>query len=141
MADLRRLTLGAAEPAETWLNERSSSVALLQPNVDRPNEIWLVLGPQADPAEIARLLAASRDAPDGPKGQLAVYSDTAGWENWTSPDRHLDLHEGITYKNIRAILGTYATLEPLVFIGGTLALTALSMLAALGFLVATRGRS
>jgi len=141
MADLRRLTLGAAEPAETWLNERSSSVALLQPNVDRPDEIWLVLGPQADPAEIARLLAASRDAPDGPKGQLAVYSDTAGWENWTSPDRHLDLHEGITYKNIRAILGTYATLEPLVFIGATLALTALSMLAALGFLVATRGRS
>lgn len=140
-AELRRLTLGAAQPADQWLDGRRPVAALLQPDLDRPGDIWLVLGPQADPAAIARILAATRDAADGPSGQLSVYTEEDGWQSWTSPDLRLDLHEPVTIRNLRDIMGTYATLEPLQFIGATLFLTALSILAALGFIVVTRGRT
>ncbi len=141
IAELRRLTLGAAEPLEDWLAERTATAALLQPDPDRPGEVWLVLGPQADPAAIARVLAASRDAANGPNGQLAIYSEQGGWASWTSPDLHLELHEPVNIRNLRDIMGTYATLEPLHFMGATLLLTALSIIVAVGFIIVTRGRS
>lgn len=140
VAELRRLTLGAEQPLEDWLAERMATAALLQPDPERPGDIWLVLGPQADPAAIARVLAASRDAADGPNGQLAIYSEEDGWSSWASPDLRLELHEAITLRNLRDIMGTYATLEPLHFMGATLLLTALSIIAAVGFIIVTRGR-
>lgn len=137
---LRRMALGSEQPLETWLEDRTAQAAMLQPDPGRPGDIWLILGPRADPADIVRTIAASRDGAGGPTGQLAIYSADAGWESWASPERALRLHESINIGNLREIMGTYATLSPLQFIAATLVLTLLSVGAALGLLFTLRGR-
>ncbi|MDG4649220.1 cellulose biosynthesis cyclic di-GMP-binding regulatory protein BcsB [Roseibacterium sp. SDUM158017] len=140
LAVLRRMAFGASQPLDVWLAERTAQAALVQPDPARPGEIWLVLGPQAEPAEIARAVAVGRGRFDGPTGQLAVYDSATGWQSWVSPERQLRLHETITARNLREIMGTYATLVPLHFIAATLLLTALSVVVAVGFLITSRGR-
>jgi hypothetical protein len=137
---LRRLAFGDTPELGAWLTGRDAQAALLQPDPRRPGDLWLVLGPAARPDEIARVLAASRDSPAGPTGQVALYSEAAGWESWTSSARPLRLHEPLTMTNLRAVMGNHATLAPIAFVAGFLALTLLSALVAMAILILTRRR-
>lgn len=139
VTELREMAL-ASQPFEEWLAKRNATAAILQPFLERPGEIWLVLGPQADAGEVARSLAVNRDRFDGPAGQIAIYARETGWQTWASPERQLRLHEPLSAGNLREIMGTYATLTPLPFIATILGFAGLSVLFALGFLLSTRGR-
>ncbi|MFP4450158.1 MAG: hypothetical protein ACLFP0_04435 [Rhodosalinus sp.] len=110
----------------------------MQPDPDRPGDIWLVLGRSARPDEIVRVLAGSRDSRDGPSGKVALYEEATGWVSWTAPDRTLKLHEPLKLSNLRAVMGNHATLAPLGYVAAILALTVLSALVAMAILVLTR---
>lgn len=137
---IRRMALGTPETLDQWLDGRTAKAAMLQPDPDHPDDLWLIVGPRAEPARIARILAASLDGYDAPTGQVAIHSEEAGWESWVSPQRALRLHDTITLGNLREIMGTYATLAPLQLIAATLAVTVLSVLVAMGLLFTLRGR-
>jgi hypothetical protein len=111
---------------------------MLQPNPAAPDDIWLILGPQARPGEVALSLNAQLDSFDGPTGQVSVYRSDTGWDSWIAPARRLDLHEDINFRNVREIMGTLATLSPLHFIAATLGLIVVSVGFALGVLLLRR---
>jgi len=132
------LVRGDAPALEDWLGTRHGQAAMLQPDPERPDDIWLILGPFADPATIAGALAASYGSRSGPKGQVSLFIEGEGWVSWTDPQRPLHLSEGLSPGNIRAVLGNYATMAPLRFLALIMSLTVMSALVALAFLVKTR---
>ncbi|MDD7973364.1 cellulose biosynthesis cyclic di-GMP-binding regulatory protein BcsB [Roseinatronobacter alkalisoli] len=137
---LAGLAYGTTPPLHNWLDGKRAQAAVLQPDLDRPGEIWLIFAPDADPLTVVRALAASRTGRDRPLGQLALYQEGRGWENWTAPDRPLTLHEGLGPGNLRAVMGNYATLRPVPFIAIVLGLTLFSAAVALAILILTRRR-
>lgn len=133
-----RLVRGDAPALADWLATHSGQAAMLQPDPAQPDDIWLILGPFADPATVAGALAAHHGGRSGPAGQLSLYVAGDGWVSWTDPQRPLNLSERLSPGNIRAVLGNHATVSPLRFLALILSLTALSALVALAFLVKTR---
>jgi hypothetical protein len=138
VAALRRLVLGDREPLETWIADRTAQAAILQPDANRPGELWLIIGPQAMPEEIARSLVVSRNGMGGPTGQVAIFTNARVWESWAAPGRPLRLHESLNFRNVRDALGNYATHKPLSFIAVIFGLTALSAASATALLLVTR---
>lgn len=131
----RSLVFGTIPSLGDWLHGQEADAALLQPDLARPGEIWLVFAPHATPSTIVRALVASRD---GPSGQVALYTGAGGWRNWTDPSRPLVLQEAVGWTTLRPILGNYATLSPLAFLGAVVLLALLSAGIALFFLKLTR---
>jgi len=138
LSSLRRMALGDAETLETWLSDRAALAALIQPDADRPGDVWLILGPQAVPDDIARSLAASRNMVGGPSGQVAIFTADRAWESWTAPNRPLRLHETLSFGNLRNVLGNYASHQPLGFLAVIFGFTILSAAAGLLLLLLTR---
>ena len=95
-----------------WLADRSAQALLFQPDMSRPDRVWLVVGPRAMPETIVESLAATHRRVDGPKGQVSVLTGEGNWDSWVSPDRPLRLHEPLTLANARAVAGNYATTRP-----------------------------
>ena len=135
------LVRGETPPLEEWLADKDAQIALLQPDMQHPEDVWMILSPSIDPTLAATALAASRVSHDGPRGQVAVYSEGRGWASWTAPDRPLTLRDTLSPGNFRAVMGNYATTAPLPFIGTILGLTLLSAAVALAVLLLTRRRS
>ncbi len=135
------LVRGETPALNDWLADKEAQVALLQPDPRRPQDIWLILSPNIDPSNAVTALAASRLSHNGPRGQVALYSDGRGWVSWTSPDRPLSLNDAPAMSNIRAIMGNYATTAPLPFISALLGLTLFSAAVALAVLLLSRRRS
>ncbi|WFE74837.1 cellulose biosynthesis cyclic di-GMP-binding regulatory protein BcsB [Roseinatronobacter sp. S2] len=131
----RSLVFGRTPSLIDWLHGQEADAALLQPDTGQPGDIWLVFAPHATPSMIVRSLVASRD---GPSGQVALYTSAGGWRNWTDPSRPLIVQEGVSWNTLRPILGNYATLQPLVFLGVVIFLALLSAGIALFFLKLTR---
>jgi hypothetical protein len=136
---LRRGVLPGGEPLDTWLADRTAQAIVVQLDTERAGEMWLIIGPQANPSEIARSLAASRNGVGGPTGQVAIFTNARVWESWAAPDRPLRLHEPLGRTNARDAMGNYATHNPLGFIAIIFGLTLLSAAAALVLLLVTRG--
>jgi hypothetical protein len=138
----RRLVRGETPDLADWLEGRRAQAALLQPDPAEEHSLWLIIAQGADPADIARALALSRTAADGPTGQVALYAPDTGWQSWTAPDRPLRLLEAPRAGTLRAVMGNYATHRPTTFVGLLMALTVLSALVAILILLTTRrGRS
>ena len=111
---------------------------LLQPDPDAPAQAWLILGAQADPQRIVETLAKARWSIDGPRGQVSLYSQELGWQNWISPQRRLVLHEKLSLKNLRAVAGNFASSQPWSFIAIIMAFTLCS--AIVGMIIAVLAR-
>ena len=135
-----QLAYGATPTLEDWLEGRAAQAAILQPDLDAPDEIWLIFSPHADPSVVVRALAASRVSRDRPEGQVSLYNEDSGWESWTAPDRPLTLYEGLGAGNMRAVMGNYATMLPVPFVSIVLGLTLFSAFVALAILILTRRR-
>jgi len=132
---------GTTPPLIDWLAGREAQAAILQPDPNRPEEIWLIFSPYADPLTVVQALAASRTGHDRPRGQVALYTDDGrGWSSWTAPDRRFTLHENLGPGNLRAVMGNYATRSPAPFVAFVFALTLLSAALALAILILTRRR-
>ncbi|NVK61010.1 MAG: cellulose biosynthesis cyclic di-GMP-binding regulatory protein BcsB [Rhodobacteraceae bacterium] len=129
---------GEAPPLEEWLAKREGEAVLLQPDPDAPAQAWLILGAQADPQRIVETLAKARWSIDGPRGQVSLYSQELGWQNWISPQRRLVLHERLSLKNLRAVAGNFASSQPWSFIAIIMAFTLCS--AIVGMIIAVLAR-
>ncbi|MGR3821664.1 MAG: cellulose biosynthesis cyclic di-GMP-binding regulatory protein BcsB [Salipiger marinus] len=118
-----------------WLADRSAQALLFQPDMSRPDRVWLVVGPRAMPETIVESLAATHRHIDGPMGQVSVLTGEGIWDSWVSPDQPLQLHEPLTLANARAVAGNYATTRPqdyvLVLITITLCSAFVAMLIAI----------
>lgn len=135
---LKTLAQGDTPPLRTWLTTGEGQLVLIQPDLAQPDQLWLIVAPGVAPTEAIQALAASRMSHDGPRGQVALYAQAQGWQNWTSPDRPLILLEPMRLGSLRMVMGNFATTAPLSFIGTLLGLSVLSAFLALAILALTR---
>jgi hypothetical protein len=122
-----------------WLVDRRGKAVLFMPNAADPAKLWLVVGPDADPVRVAQAVAVARTDPDGPRGQVAILTEAGLWQDWRPASAAPELEEPLTVMNFRFVIGTFASWSPLYFVLLLLALTAVSVLLALIFVVSTRG--
>lgn len=135
---VRAIWTGTGAGLSEWLSSRSAEAIFLQPDMQRPDEIWLILKPGTDYQHVVASLAETRQTFQGPKAQVSVFSPLTGWESWQAPNRPLRLHEALTPGNARAVVGNFVTIIPGRFIAPLLALTALASVIALAIAVMTR---
>ncbi len=138
-ADLKGLALPGDPPLDRWLADRRGIAVLLQPDPDVRQDLWLLLGPQADPAFVAAALEAGRRAFDGPRGQVALLGPDGRWTSWADPDQPPRLQEPLRPGNLRFVLGNYASWSPMLFTGVLVLLALISSLIAMSFVVGSRG--
>ena len=143
LQDLVQAVLGMAQPGDPalqdWLQQRTGDAVLMLPDAAKPAQLWLVIGPSADPVKVAKAVAKARIDPNGPQGQVAVLTAKGDWEDWRPMTSAPVLQEPLTLANFRFVAGTYASWSPLYFVLALLGLTALSVLFGLIFVVSTRG--
>lgn len=113
---------------------------LLQPDLDRPGDIWLILRPNLAPEKLVASLIDGGGRLDVPRGQVSLFTPDAGWQSWHSSKRRLKLHEPLTLDNARRVVGNYASLAPPLFIVPMLALSLVSAILAMGVMIITRRR-
>lgn len=112
---------------------------LFIPNGADPAKLWLVVGPGADAAQVARAVADARTDPDGPRGQLAVLANDGTWQSWQPASAAPVLSDTLSLMNFRFVVGNFASWSPLYFMLLLAGLTAASVLLALIFVITTRG--
>jgi cellulose synthase operon protein B len=128
------------DPAlQDWLGHRTGDAALIMPDAGDPAKLWLVIGPSADPVRVAQAVAQARVDPYGPRGQFAILTPNGTWQDWQPASTMPALEEALTPMNFRFVAGNFASWSPLYFVLLLFALTALSVIAALIFVVSTRG--
>ncbi|WP_102107423.1 cellulose biosynthesis cyclic di-GMP-binding regulatory protein BcsB [Oceaniglobus roseus] len=127
-------------PLKTWIAGRKAQAALLMPDPEHPETLWLIASPGVDPALLAGDLAAARVSPDGPRGRVSILTAAGQWQNWQDASMMPVLKEPLTFRNFRNVAGNYASWSPLYFVSVLFGLTLLSVVLALIFVVSTRGR-
>ncbi|MBT9385022.1 cellulose biosynthesis cyclic di-GMP-binding regulatory protein BcsB [Pseudooceanicola sp. CBS1P-1] len=138
--NLRDLAKPGEGPLNLWLSSRKADAALVIPDQNMPDDMWLVLGPQVDPAFAAQAVAQARISAEGPHGRVALLNASDGtWSSWTDTSRPPVLHEPLTPRNFRAVAGNYASWSPFFFVAVLLGLTVISVIVALVFVISTRG--
>ena len=138
-AELRGLALPGDPPLDRWLADRRGIAVLLQPDPDLRQDLWLLLGPEADPGFVAAALEAGRRAFDGPRGQVSLLGADGRWTSWADPDQPPRLQEPLRPGNLRFVLGHYASWSPMLFTGVLVLLALISSLVAMSFVVGSRG--
>lgn len=141
-AQYRRL-LAAALPGSDqaladWLASRAgpARALLLQPDPAAPGDLWLVLAPEAEPAQVAGAVADLR-AGMLTRGEVALLTEDGTWQTWSS-GRMPALLEPLGPDNLRAVIGNYASWSPFAFSLVLLALALISTLPVLLYVVLTR---
>ena len=131
---------GPQSELDAWLDGRAADAMLLQPDLDRPGDIWLILRPNLAPEKLVASLIDGGGRLDVPRGQVSLFTPDAGWQSWHSSKRRLKLHEPLTLDNARRVVGNYASLAPPLFIVPMLALSLVSAILAMGVMIITRRR-
>lgn len=131
---------GPRSELDAWLEGRAADAVLLQPDLDKPEQIWLILRPALSPDKLVASLIGAEAPLRAPDGQVSLFSPDDGWQSWESSDRSLQLHEPLTLGNARQVAGNYASMAPPVFIIPMLLLSLVSALLAMGFMIVTRRR-
>uniref|UniRef100_A0A2A3JW95 Cyclic di-GMP-binding protein n=2 Tax=Alloyangia mangrovi TaxID=1779329 RepID=A0A2A3JW95_9RHOB len=131
---------GPQSELDAWLDGRAADAMLLQPDLDRPGNIWLILRPNLPLEKLVASLIHGGGTLDIPRGQVSLFTPDAGWQSWHSSARRLELHEPLTLDNARKVVGNYASLAPPVFIVPMLALSLVSAILAMGVMIITRRR-
>lgn len=137
--DLSTLARPGDPPLDRWLATRQGIAMLLQPDPEAPQDLWLLLGPGADPAYVAAALEVGRRAFDGPRGQLSLLGTDGRWTSWADPARPPRLQEPLGPGNLRFVLGNYASWSPMLFTGVLVLLALVSSVVAMAFVTSTRG--
>jgi cellulose synthase operon protein B len=125
---------------ELWLAQQGGMAMLVQLDYDRPGDVWLIRGRDADAGAISAAIARAQLSGIGPLGQVAVLDRDGNWHSWSSPDRRPVLREAVSIGNVRSVLGNFASAAPLWFALAMIALVLAAAAAALALTVSTRGR-
>ncbi|AZB54912.1 cellulose synthase [Cereibacter sphaeroides] len=118
-----------------WLATRKGTAMLLAPE---PGKLWVILGPEAEPARVAEALAMAPRSPGGPRGQVAVLGSDGRWSSWSKPGLLPELREPVSLDNVRSVVGNVASARPPLLLGGMLGLAWISAAIAVGFVLRTR---
>ncbi|PTE19866.1 cellulose synthase [Cereibacter changlensis JA139] len=124
---------------QPWLAEQQGVAVLMSLEPDEPERLWLLLGPDADAADVAADLDAGRRSAGGPHGQISVLRRDGSWASWTAADARPVLLEPLAIGNIRPVLGNLVSWQPRALTAAMLGLAWITALLALYFVVSTRG--
>lgn len=136
---LRQMARPGDQSLADWIAGRHGIAMLFMPDVAAPQDIWLVVGPDANPAMVTAALAAGRLSPFGPDGQAALLTAGGVWQNWQPAKSPPQLLEPLTIENVRTVAGNFASWSPVYFVGLLAVLMSVSVLLGLSFVVRTRG--
>ncbi len=121
-----------------WLAEQRGQAVLFQLDPARPDELWMLRGPDSDIHTIAHAIASARSYGGGPRGQVSVLDHQGYWQNWLAPDRRPTLLEPWSRDNFRYALGNFVSARPIFFTILMLGLATLSAFVALRLVISTR---
>ncbi|MCA0922218.1 cellulose biosynthesis cyclic di-GMP-binding regulatory protein BcsB [Pseudooceanicola nanhaiensis] len=129
---------GPQSELNTWMAGRSAEAMILQPDMKRPDDLWLIVRPNAPDDRVVASLISMRQSLEGPGGQLSLFSADTGWQSWRASTLPLRLHEPITWRNARSVAGNYASLTPGGFLVPIFFFTLIAAVVALGYMIASR---
>lgn len=132
---------GPESDLDSWLVDRSAEAMLIQPSMDEPEKLWLVVRPNIDYERLVSSLLENHRSGEGPKGQISLFGRDGSWQVWTSANRPFTLLEPLTLSNARAIAGNYVTLSPSRYIGPLFILALGCALSAVAILVRRRRKN
>lgn len=133
-----RVFPSSGDQLNTWLAQQRGQAVLFQLDAARPDEIWMLRGPDSDMHAIAHAVANARANGGGPRGQVAVLTHEGQWESWLAPDRRPLLLEPWSLQNFRAALGNIVSARPIFFTILIFGLAGLSAVVALRLVISTR---
>ncbi len=131
---------GPESDLDSWLLGRSAEAMLVQPSMETPEDLWLIVRPNTDYERLVASLVDMHQKSEGPKGQVSLFGFDGTWQVWRSASRPLSLQEPLTISNARAVVGNYVTLSPGRYIAPLFLLAIGCALSAMGLLVASRRR-
>lgn len=131
---------GPESDLDGWLLDRSAEAMLIQPSMESPEDLWLVVRPNTDYGRLVASLVDMQERSEGPKGQVSLFGFDGNWQVWRSANRPLSLQEPLSISNVRAVVGNYVTLSPGRYIAPLFLLAIGCALSAMGLLVASRRR-
>lgn len=131
---------GPESDLDSWLLDRSAEAMLIQPSMETPEDLWLVVRPNTDYERLVASLVDMHDRSEGPKGQVSLFGFDGKWQVWRSANRPLSLLEPLTLRNARAVVGNYVTLSPGRYIAPLFLLAIGCALSAMGLLIVSRRR-
>lgn len=122
----------------TWLAQQRGQAVLLQLDLNRPAQIWLLRSPDADITAIASAIISARSLGNGPRGQVSVLDHQGRWQNWMAPDRRPVMLERWTLANFRPAMGNVVSARPITFVVTLFFLALISAAVALRLVITTR---
>lgn len=133
-----RVFPSSGDQLNNWLVEQRGQALLFQLDASRPDEIWMLRGPDSDMHAISHAIARARANGSGPRGQVAVLTHDGHWKSWFAPDRRPLLLEPWGRQNFRAATGNIVSSRPIFYTILMLGIAIMSALVALRLVVATR---
>lgn len=128
----------SGDQLNTWLAQQRGQAVLFQLDPARPDEIWMLRGPDSDMHAIAHAVANARVHGGGPRGQVSVLTHEGQWESWLAPDRRPLLLEPWSRQNFRSAMGNIVSAQPIFYTILILGLAVLSGMVALRLVISTR---
>lgn len=135
---LNRIFPHNGDQLNQWLAEQRGQAVIFQLDPARPDELWMLRGPDSDIHAIAHAIASARSFGGGPRGQVSVLDHQGHWQNWLAPDRRPILLEPWSRENFRYALGNFVSARPIFFTILMLGLATLSAFVALRLVISTR---
>jgi len=133
-----RVFPSSGDQLNRWLAEQRGQAVLFQLDATRPDEIWMLRGPDSDMHAIAHAVARARVNGGGPRGQVTVLTRDGNWESWLAPDRRPALLEPWSRENFRAAMGNIVSARPIFYTILMLGLAIISAVVALRLVISTR---
>ncbi|TVR48341.1 MAG: hypothetical protein EA386_04570 [Rhodobacteraceae bacterium] len=131
----------SGDPLNDWLADQRGQAVLFQLDPDRPQEIWMLRGPDTDIHAISHAISSVRGFGGGPRGQVSVLDHQGHWQNWQAPDIRPALLEPWSRENFRYALGNFVSARPIFFTIMMLGMAMLSALVALRLVISTREKT
>ncbi|SPJ25961.1 cellulose biosynthesis cyclic di-GMP-binding regulatory protein BcsB [Palleronia abyssalis] len=130
-----------ASDLAAWMAPRRGQAMLYQLDKESPDQLYLVLASGADVQTVFSALgrAMVSDVPLG--GQVALLDWEGNWASWADRTRLPVLTGKMSWGNLRAVIGNYASARPLYFALALMALTLVSAMIARGVILQSRPRS
>ncbi|MAC78244.1 MAG: cellulose synthase catalytic subunit (UDP-forming) [Rhodobacteraceae bacterium] len=113
---------------------------MLQLDPTKPDTAYLVMGARATPASVVAAVTEARAENARLDGHVAIWRPGTGWSVWADQSRLPVLRERIRPSNIHAIIGSYFSARPQIFVLAVLAFAALAAAIAVVGLLRTRER-
>jgi cellulose synthase operon protein B len=126
------------EDLAAWLGGQSGQALLFQLDEETPDDLYLLISEDAQPAAVATALGAAAQRGVPLDGHLALLSWDGVWTTWTDRTRLPVLEDRLSENNWRGVIGNFASARPRIFVGVLVAIALISVLLANSYINASR---